>query len=31
MNNKIVQYVYRMYEQNTYLEMKNKVLERRCY
>lgn len=26
----LVQYVYRMYERNSYLEMQNKILENRC-
>lgn len=31
MDIKILRYVTNMYERNAYLEMKNKVLERRCY
>jgi len=31
MDLKILRYIAKMYERNSYLEMKNKVLEKRCY
>ena len=31
MNNKLLLYVARLYERNSYLEMQNKILESRCH